>query len=100
MREILRAALQDPPTFSAIRAERAFLKRLGGGCQMPVGALGRVAGGSLELQGVVAAEDGRGILEEVGSAGLLINQEPPLPDLHIEPIYGNIQPGSQLRCTE
>jgi hydroxymethylbilane synthase len=62
--EILRAALQDPPTFAAVRAERAFLRSLGGGCQMPVGALARVAGGSLELLGVVAAADGEGILRE------------------------------------
>jgi hydroxymethylbilane synthase len=31
---------------------------------MPVGALGRVSGGSLELLGVVVSEDGKRILKE------------------------------------
>ena len=60
----LRKLLDDSSTSAAVRAERAFLKTLGGGCQMPVGALGRVSEGSLELLGVVAAADGKGILRD------------------------------------
>jgi hydroxymethylbilane synthase len=60
----LRSLLDDPSTSAEVSAERAFLKTLGGGCQMPVGALGRVSGGSLELLGVVVSEDGKRILKE------------------------------------
>lgn len=50
--------LHDPPTALAVRAERAFLGRLGGGCQVPVGALGEWQDGLLRLQGMVAHPDG------------------------------------------
>jgi len=72
--KILQELLDDPPTAAAVRAERALLKTLGGGCQMPVGALGRVSGESLELLGVVAAADGRRILRDSirGSSALPI----------------------------
>jgi hydroxymethylbilane synthase len=62
--KILRKLLDDPSTAAAVTAERALLKTLGGGCQMPVGALGRVSGESLELLGVVAAADGQRILRD------------------------------------
>ena len=50
------------------------------------------------VDGVVAqvsdgVENGRGVLEDVGSAGLPIHQEPLLPDLYIEPVHGNAQLG-------
>lgn len=34
----LRAALDDPPTAACVRAERALLRRLEGGCQVPLAA--------------------------------------------------------------
>ncbi len=43
----------------AITAERAFLRKLEGGCQIPIGALGTVENGHLHLEGVVASLDGR-----------------------------------------
>ena len=45
-----------------------------------------------------AVEDSGGVLEEVSSARLSIHQEPLLPDLHVEPIHGDGQPGGQLRA--
>jgi hydroxymethylbilane synthase len=46
-------------------AERAFLARLGGGCQLPAGAVARVFdGGTLEIVGVVASTDGRRLVRE------------------------------------
>ena len=39
-------------------AERAFLRRLEGGCQLPVGARATVQGDSVTLAGVVAEETG------------------------------------------
>ena len=62
--ETLRRALNDPDTAAAVSAERAFLKALGGGCQMPVGAMARVTHGRLDLEGVVASPDGSVILRD------------------------------------
>ena len=36
--------LNDPPSAIAISAERAFLKKLGGGCQVPIAAFGQIVG--------------------------------------------------------
>ena len=41
-------------------------------------------------------EDGRSVLEEVGSVGLLVHQKSLSPDLHVEPIHRDIQPAGQL----
>jgi hydroxymethylbilane synthase len=62
--EILAAV--DAPTIRAESlAERAFLARLGGGCQLPAGAVARVFdGGKLELVGVVASPDGKRLVRE------------------------------------
>ena len=45
-------------------AERAFLAALGGGCQLPAGALARVEGPYLEIVGVAASPDGRSLERE------------------------------------
>jgi hydroxymethylbilane synthase len=53
------AAVDDPPTAIALRAERALVEALGGGCQTPVGALARVRDGNeLEMTAAVVAIDG------------------------------------------
>ncbi len=54
--------LNDPESSVAVSAERAFLKRLGGGCQVPVAALGRLDGDRLHLDGLVAKTDGKRII--------------------------------------
>ena len=54
--------LDDPPSHVAVRAERAFLARLGGGCQTPVAAYATVEGDVLRLRGLVAAIDGATIV--------------------------------------
>lgn len=45
-------------------AERAFLAALGGGCQLPAGALARAEGRHLALVGVAASPDGRTLVRE------------------------------------
>jgi hydroxymethylbilane synthase len=50
----LAAALDDAPTRLAVRAERAFLQALEGGCQVPIGALAVPADGRAELHGMIA----------------------------------------------
>jgi len=51
--------LDHAPTRVATTAERAFLRALEGGCQIPVAALGTVKGESLTLRGTVCSLDGR-----------------------------------------
>ncbi len=67
----LLASLDHAATRIATAAERALLARLEGGCQVPVGALGEIAGGRLRLRGLVADVDGsRVVREEIeGAAG-------------------------------
>jgi hydroxymethylbilane synthase len=55
----LLAPLNDVPTRAAVLAERAFLRALGGGCLVPIGAQGAIAGGMLHLTGTVLPPDGR-----------------------------------------
>ena len=51
-------------TSVAVRAERALLKRLEGGCQVPIAAYGTVDSGRLHLAGLVASTDGAQIITE------------------------------------
>ncbi|MGH7773321.1 MAG: hydroxymethylbilane synthase [Candidatus Binatia bacterium] len=53
------AFLHHLPTALEVMAERGFLKRLGGGCQIPVGACAWMSGDQIRLMGVVADVDGR-----------------------------------------
>ena len=52
------AALDHAATRQAVVAERALLRRLEGGCQVPIGALGRIDGARLTLDGAVFSLDG------------------------------------------
>jgi hydroxymethylbilane synthase len=56
------SALDHRDTRLATTAERAFLARLGGGCRLPMAALGIVEGDSLRLRGLIADAEGRRIL--------------------------------------
>jgi hydroxymethylbilane synthase len=58
------AFLDDPAARAATACERALLGRLGGGCQVPIGALAEVRNGRLHLQAVVARPDGSEVLRE------------------------------------
>ena len=64
-------AVVDPlnhlPTRQAVLAERALLARLGGGCQVPMGAVCRVEGDVLTLRGAVVRPDGSERIEAEGS---------------------------------
>jgi hydroxymethylbilane synthase len=61
---VLNAArpLDHAPTHCAVRAERALLRALGGGCQLPIAALASYRGDALRLSGVVADPAGRKVL--------------------------------------
>lgn len=51
-------ALNHPATRAATRSERALLRRVEGGCQVPVGAHAEVEANALWLRGVVCSLDG------------------------------------------
>ena len=76
MLELL-APMNHLPTQVAVTAERAFLARLEGGCLVPVAALGRLTGDSLEVEALISDLEGRRFLqdrlvgspEEAGSMG-------------------------------
>lgn len=55
--------LNHPPTCTSILAERAFLKRLGGGCQVPIAGFARVDSGKLNLIGLVAGVHGERVVK-------------------------------------
>ena len=51
-------SIHDENTFAAATAERALLKKLEGGCQIPIGAFAEVRKNGLYLTGLVASIDG------------------------------------------
>ncbi|MBN1627127.1 MAG: hydroxymethylbilane synthase, partial [Deltaproteobacteria bacterium] len=91
--------LNHRPTELAVRAERALLKRLEGGCQVPIAGFAVLEGASIILKGMVAELDGSLMIkdeirgpedrpEELGTAlaeRLLIKGA----DRILEGVYGN-----------
>lgn len=53
------AFLHHDPSFTEVTAERAFLRKLGGGCHVPVAARAFMEGELLNIMGMVAEPDGR-----------------------------------------
>jgi hydroxymethylbilane synthase len=72
--------LNDAATRWAVLAERAMLRGLGGGCQVPIGALTNITEGNLTVRGVVLPPDGSqrveaeivGPMEQAESLGLAL----------------------------
>ncbi|HHL39819.1 MAG TPA: hydroxymethylbilane synthase [Deltaproteobacteria bacterium] len=60
----LTAFFDHADTSRAVRAERAFLARLEGGCQVPIAAYGEVKGERLRLRGLVASVDGSTVVRD------------------------------------
>ncbi len=75
--------LSDYETSVTVRAERAFLDRLEGGCQVPIGSFAVLKGDELVLTGLIAAMDGSGIIKrekrgpasDPGSLGVALAEE-------------------------
>lgn len=53
------SVLNDELTHQVVRGERSFLKRLEGGCQVPIGCFGQAEGDGLRLRGMVGHPDGK-----------------------------------------
>ena len=56
--------LDDAAARAATTCERALLNKLGGGCQVPIGAFAEMKHGELHLSAIVAQPDGSVILRE------------------------------------
>lgn len=75
--EEVRSALSqidDPVAAACVRAERSYLARLGGGCELPVGAyavpISPEPGSDLRLEAILASLDGRVILRAEATGSL------------------------------
>ena len=74
------ACINHPETWSEVTAERAFLKRLEGGCQLPIAGYAEKMGSKLILKGLLGSLDGRivirdeieGLYEEAEKMGILL----------------------------
>jgi hydroxymethylbilane synthase len=55
-------AIDDMDSRLCTQTERAFLAALGGGCAVPVAAYAEVRENHIELQGLVASEDGKSVI--------------------------------------
>jgi len=70
--------LNDKDSWIAVSAERVFLKKLEGGCQVPIAAFARTVGITLQIDGLVGTIDGKrlvrhhveGPIEEAESLGI------------------------------
>lgn len=60
----LAAATDDEETHTVARAERAFVRALGGGCDTPLGVYASLSDGRLYLQGVLASPDGSRLIRK------------------------------------
>jgi hydroxymethylbilane synthase len=58
------AFLDDAAARATTICERALLSKLGGGCQVPIGAFAEVRNGRLHLEAIVADPDGSKVLRE------------------------------------
>ncbi len=67
VRGLLRS-IEDPGARREVESERAVSARLGGGCNVPFGALASLGEGALAIRGVVASPDGRRIVRAVAQA--------------------------------
>jgi hydroxymethylbilane synthase len=55
--------LNDYETSICVKAERSFSDRIGGGCQVPMGAIAVLDGGKIKMKAIVASLDGERVLK-------------------------------------
>jgi hydroxymethylbilane synthase len=62
------ASIEHAPSRRAVDAERAWLREVGGGCDLPVGAYATVSGdGQLTLTAMIGTSDGRVVMRDTDS---------------------------------
>jgi hydroxymethylbilane synthase len=60
----VKTAIHDKAAATEVMAERAFLRRAGGGCNSPVAAYASLEGSRLRIEGLIAAPDGSNVIRE------------------------------------
>ena len=58
------STINDTDTFIATNAERAFLRTLEGGCQIPVGSFSKIEGDRFQMTGFISSIDGSLFLKD------------------------------------
>jgi len=58
------AFLNHAPTWREAQTERSFLRRLGGGCQLPLAAYAKTEGTGIKITGLLGTIDGRVMIRE------------------------------------
>lgn len=71
VRDIVRTAMHDEPTYKKMQAERAFLARMGGSCQTPLAAHATSHGDKLRMVAMCGMPDGTRILKAEREASVL-----------------------------
>jgi hydroxymethylbilane synthase len=74
------ASCDDPATAVCLTAERRVVTALGGGCQLPLGAIALHANGELRMHGVVASLDGSRVVRREVSGS---DQDPTIVGLRL-----------------
>lgn len=64
------SSINDRESFLATEAERAFLRTLEGGCQIPVGSYTKIDGDKFEITGFISNTDGTEFLKDSASGEL------------------------------
>jgi hydroxymethylbilane synthase len=64
MTQSMLTTINNPVTYSAIMAERAFTRALGGTCHSPVAALALLDDGELRMRAQLYSEDGADMIED------------------------------------
>ncbi len=62
--EAIAQVLNHPPTATAVLAERDFLQRMGGGCNVPIAVYAHLRENMIEIDGLVASSDGQRIIRD------------------------------------
>jgi hydroxymethylbilane synthase len=57
--------LNHEATAIELMTERAFLRKLGGGCQIPIAGVARVQGGMVRIRGLVCSIDGKRMVQGI-----------------------------------
>ena len=62
--QLIQAVLNHVPSSITVLAERSFLQRMGGGCNVPVAVYAVLKGGRIHIEGLAASADGSRIVRE------------------------------------
>ncbi len=73
MEEII-AKLNNEETYLISICERAFLEKLQGGCQVPIGAYSEIENNKITLHGMIASLDGKKIIKDTMVSDLEIDE--------------------------